>query len=780
MRSAKTALCLIVLPMLFAGAPPAFAADSSADGWIGHPAAAATLVVLHFRREIELDRAPRTLPASVTADNRFTLFVNGRRVASGPSTGTITSWRYSSVDLAPLLRPGHNVIAAAVWNFGAAAPLAQQSVATGFRLSGDGISTGDGGWRVKVDAGHSAVTTNQLAPQYYVAGTPEIIDANKADWTWMGAKESGGDWRDAVPVPAAAARTLIADPLPAQTYMPAAPGSTVRSTLPDARAFPARPVTIPAHSVAKLLLRLDAMISAYSELDVAGGKDAQIRLTYTEALYDAQGERGQRDLVEGRRVVGIFDTFIADGATRTFAPLWWRTWRFVELDITTRDEPLTLRAFRLNETGYPYRQVARFESSDAGLNEIWNIGWRTLRIDAHETFMDSSYWEQLQYGGDTRLEMLISYAVSGDPRLALQAIDAFAESNADGGLIQGAYPSRGDNVIATFSLAWIGMLADWSKEQPDPAPLLRHLPRVRIILDWFGKLQNPLGLLGPNPHWNFIDWSGQRWDDRTVFPSYGKTGGSCLMTVMWLGALEQAAALESAYGDKSFAAIDAERATRARAAIRENCWDEKRGLFADNPDRDVFSQHMNTLAVLYDAATRDEAPGILERITLAGKGIDAPEGMFASTYYFAWYIVRAFEHAGLSDRYVQLLSSWRDLLALKFTTWPESVAHPRSDTHAWSAHPTADLLSIVAGIRSAGRGYSRVRIAPTLGNLTSLEATAATPQGPVSVRYRIESDQLRAQIERPESLPGEFIWHGHSYPLRETRTRLTLPWPQPH
>ena len=54
--------------------------------------------------------------------------------------------------------------------------------------------------------------------------------------------------------------------------------------------------------------------------------------------------------------------------------------------------------------------------------------------------MDSSYWEQLQYTGDTRLEMLISYAVSGDARLAEQAIDAFAESDADGGLVQGAIP----------------------------------------------------------------------------------------------------------------------------------------------------------------------------------------------------------------------------------------------------------------------------------------------------------------------------------------------------
>ena len=778
---------------------PALAAPY--DGWITHPAAAQTAkpVVLHFRRVFEQKQIPAVLPVTVTADNRFILFVNGKRIASGPSTGTIARWRVSTVDLAPHLKPGRNVIAVAVWDFvrkpdttGSAlpaasalppqiAPIAQQSAGLGLRLVGGALSTGEPGWRVKLDAGHSATNGRAQVPRrfYYVASAPEIIDAAKADWGWIGQAEGGSGWEDAVAAPQAQARTLIADPLPPQRFALVVPGSVVRSDLAGGEAFPARAVAIPANTRARILMRRDAMISAYPELDVSGGAGATIKLTYSEALYDADDKKGDRDLVGDRKALGIFDMFLPDGPRRTFAPLWWRTWRYVELDIQTAAVPLTLEALRVTETGYPFEKVAHFSSSDPALDRIWQVGWRTAEVDAHETYMDSSYWEQLQYTGDTRLQMLISYAVSGDPRLAEQAINVFAESDTEGGLQQGAYPSRSDNVIATFSLAWIGMLSDWHVRQPNTAVIVGHLPRMRTILDWFEPWLRPNGLLGKNPQWNFVDWVRSK-NDRELFPSYGADGGSCLMTVQWLGALRQGAALEMAFGDKKLAAANSARADAAREAIRKQCWDSRRGLFADNPDRDVFSQHMNTLAVLYDAATRDEAPGILERITLAGKGIDAPEGMFASTYYFAWYIVRAFEHAGLSDRYVQLLSSWRDLLALKFTTWPESLAHPRSDTHAWSAHPTADLLSIVAGIRSAGRGYSRVRIAPTLGNLTSLEATAATPQGPVSVRYRVESDQLRAEIERPESLPGEFIWHGHSYPLRETRTRLTLPWPQPH
>ncbi len=785
--------CLAVA-LLLCG--PARAA--TADGWITHPGAAALgqPVVLHFRRAFDLRDVPAAMPVTVTADNRFILFVNGRRIATGPSTGTIARWRTESVDLAPYLRRGPNVVAAVVWDFvrrppqapvdgplpaahtlpPQIAPIAQQSAGLGFRLTGTLLATEAPGWRVKIDAGHSAVNGRAQVPnrRYYVASAPEVIEAARADWNWMGPDEAGGGWVDAVPAPQAANRSLIADALPQQGFAPVQPGTVVRSDLAGGDQFPAHPMRIPANSHVRILLRRAAMISAYPQLTVSGGAGATIKLTYTEALYDADGKKGDRDLVGDRRALGIFDTFIADGARRSFMPLWWRTWRYAELDIQTGAAPLTLESLRVYETGYPFAQVAHFTSSDAQLNRIWQVGWRTAQVDAHETYMDSAYWEQLQYTGDTRLQMLISYAVSGDPRLAAQAIDAFAESEADGGLEQGAYPSRSDNVIATFSLAWIGMLSDWRMYQPDSSRIVRHLPRLRTILKWFEPWRRPNGLLGRNPQWNFIDWSGPPGNNRETFPSYGADGGSCLMTVTWLGALRQGAVLENAYGDKAQAAADTANADAARDAIRAHCWDAGRGLFADTADRTPFSQHMNALAVLYDVATPDEARAILERITVPGHGIDAPAGLYATTYYFAWYLVRAFEHAGMADRYPALLQTWRDLLALHYTTWPESRGNTRSDTHAWSAHPTADLLGVVAGIGPAAPFYARLRVAPVLGDLTSLDAAAATPSGVVAVRYSVEGGKLTAEIDRPAALPGDFVWKGKSYPLTGTHTRLVL------
>ncbi len=767
--------CVVALALLFAvGAAHA----ANAEGWITlAEARGKTPVVLHFRREFELPRVPAKLPVQVTADNRFILYVNGQRVAGGPSTGTPRSWRYSTVDLAPHLRAGHNVVAATVWNFGEFAPMAQMSVATGFRLIGEPISTTAGGWRVKQDAGRSATSGREQIPwQYYVGSAPETIDAARADWDFAGEQEKGTDWHDATPAPEAAARTLVADKLPPQTFDAAKPGGVVRTSDGRAMYFPERAVTIPPHSAIKLLLRQDVMISAYPELQVSGGAGAEIHLSYSEALYDEGRHKADRNDIGGRQVLGFHDTFLADGGAHTFAPLWWRTFRFVEIAAATKDEPLTLEGFRLYETGYPFQQVAHFDSSDPELNRIWEIGWRTARVDAHETYMDSSYWEQLQYTGDTRLEMLISYAVSGDARLAEQAIDTFGESDADGGLVEGRYPAREPNVIATFSFAWVGMLSDWALYQPDKRVIVRHLPRLRRVLGWFNQWLNAdEGLLTKNPQWNFIDWSGQKWDDRDTFPSWGKQhGGSCLMTAMWLGALRQGAELEQAYGDKAKAAGDRTLADVLRTAVRKHCWNAERGLFADDPDLTVFSQHMNVFAVLYDIATPAESRGILERITVPGYGIDAPPGMYTSTYYFAWYLVRAFEHAGLADRYLDLLKNWRDLLKLNFTTWPESRGETRSDTHAWSAHPTTDLLGIVAGIQPAAPGYARVKIEPHLGNLARLKATAATPRGLIRVGYEVIDGELVATIDRPPTLAAEFIWRGHSYPLATPHCRLLL------
>jgi hypothetical protein len=71
-----------------------------------------------FRREFRLARLPRSAPMQVFADTRYRMSVNGIIVAYGPARFRTASPEYDSIDLAPHLAPGRNVIEVEVNSFG--------------------------------------------------------------------------------------------------------------------------------------------------------------------------------------------------------------------------------------------------------------------------------------------------------------------------------------------------------------------------------------------------------------------------------------------------------------------------------------------------------------------------------------------------------------------------------------------------------------------------------------------------------------------------------------
>lgn len=763
----------------------AHAPAARAEGaWITHPEAkradaAKAPIALQFRRQIDLPTMPEHLFVQVSADNRFVLFVNGVRVAAGPARGDLDHWRYERIDIAPHLRRGTNVLTARVWSDGDHAPTAQIFARTAFLLSAEdhsALDSGDG-WQVRVDRSRTSDAAkpqiSRLDPSfYYVAGAPETLSGAGmlADWPASGA--SAGDWQNAVravEASEAAPWTLIPDPLPQMRYAEAPAGTIVRSDGIDARAMP---VTIPARSTVRLLVDAGRVSAAYPRLQVEGGAGARITLTYAEGLYDANKQRlADRAQVAGGRALGLADTFLPDGKPRVFEPFWWRNWRFVEIAVTTGDAPLRIERFDRMDTGYPFETRGWFRSDDAELDRIWSIGWDTVKLDAHESFMDTAYWEQLQYAGDTRLEALISYAVSGDPQLGIQAIDAFASKRVNG-LPPSRYPSREDQSIPPFALLWIGMVHDFWMNRPEIDVVERSLPTAQEVVRWYDRYIGSDGLVGTVPGWQFIDWrptlaNGPEPTDPPADPD------SCIMTLFYIGATQQLAAMETATGAAGKAEAHLAAATRASAAVRSHCWSAERGLFTDAPGGRQVSQHANILAVLYDVAPAERRANILKAISTRD-GITPPAGIEGTTYYFSYYLARAFEHAGMADRYPDFVKTWRGLLKQNFTSWPENPDPSRSDTHAWSAHPTSDLLRVVAGIRPGAAGFASVIVAPNLGGLQRLDAASAHAKGLIRTRYMRQADGLNVEIDLPPGLTGRFELGGETRELRSGANRFLI------
>ena len=74
--------------------------------------------VVWFRRELELEAPPSEATLHLFAGSRYLLLVNGAVIASGPARSYPERPEYDSVDLAPHLVAGRNVLAVQVLSFG--------------------------------------------------------------------------------------------------------------------------------------------------------------------------------------------------------------------------------------------------------------------------------------------------------------------------------------------------------------------------------------------------------------------------------------------------------------------------------------------------------------------------------------------------------------------------------------------------------------------------------------------------------------------------------------
>src|SRR5512139_2222594 len=106
--------------------------------WITAPDAPAKgYGIYYFRKKISLNEKPDSFVVHVSADNRYVLIVNEKFVSLGPARNDLYHWNFETVDLAPYLQEGSNIITATVWNEGEYRPEGQISNRTGFLMQGN-------------------------------------------------------------------------------------------------------------------------------------------------------------------------------------------------------------------------------------------------------------------------------------------------------------------------------------------------------------------------------------------------------------------------------------------------------------------------------------------------------------------------------------------------------------------------------------------------------------------------------------------------------------------
>lgn len=749
---------------------PAFAHDAGAGhawdegpgwpaSWIA-PAETPTGPMVHdWRLQFDLPAA-RTLRLHVSADERYRLVIDGVAEGEGPERCDLARWAYETYDLR--LGAGRHVLEIRTWCAGRCAPWAQSSlgpallVAAAEAADRDLLSTGHAPWQVRPVAG-LALRKAEVGSAFG-GGAAEDADPAAPQGAWSGPRREGPAHEGFRLYCTRPGRVLRPALLPAQEHA-ALPWAVVHADAAgiDDRIdacvpIPALPLTVPAGGRLRLVVDLGAYACHRPELDLSGDGTALVRCAEAACADPAApiASKGRRDGVAGLHLRGITDRVRAAPGAAAWSPLWWRAGRFVAIELAAGGAALTLHRLAFASTGYPLAVEARWDGdpvSDACL--------RTLRLCMHETFVDCPYYEQLQYVGDTRIQALLTHALSRDARPAVAALRHFAASAVNPlGHPTSNHPAAGGQVIPTFVPMVVGMAHDllrWRGMHDEIADLLPVLRRaVDAVLRRGGD-----GLPLAPPGWNFVD-AEHAAHHEGVPPGCrpGETGSCwgwlCVLACGWL------ADLEAAVAEPELASRWRRLAGGMAAAVHAATWDGIGWRFArGHAER---SPHAAVLALLADAAPAAD-------LAVAADALLDPAHPPAMGIMFSHYLFDAAVRRGRLAAVRPLWRRWEEALAAGFTTTPEGWGRTRSDCHAWGAHPLLWRLCGLAGIRPDADGFARVLVAPQPGDGERVRSTVPHPAGgAVEVDVRRDGDRLHGRVLAP--VDGVLRWGGRDRPLR--------------
>jgi alpha-L-rhamnosidase len=737
----------------------------------------------YLRRTLQLDSIPASVPARVTADSRFVLFVNGVEVARGPSRSIPERLAWTEIDLAPYLRAGRNAIAALVRFYGVPGPWWRPAAASfllgfgSFAFESPAIGvTSDATWKGRAAPYRQDVVRGAALP----VPPTEILDGAAIPTGWNEAEFDDCEWQPAVELLAGTFsynRTRIpVEPFTSPEHDEIAPLTAVPIALKE----------LTRRGVAAL--DSDDPRGAYPTTDLsADGPDTIVNfdagmITLATPWAVVRGPAGSTvDVYCGEDVR-------ADGSAETqprqFAMRYilrgteaervesYESVGFRYLSIVARGGAQIESAGAI-ERRYPRGDDAYFECDDPALNKIWRVGARTLELCSTDAFIDCPGREQRAWLGDSYIHALLMYTTNTDWRLVRRHLRVCAHSRRGDGLLAMAAAcdfSISSTTIPDYSLHWIRALARYFEYSGDSATVRELMPTAAGVIAAFERYRAPDGLIRGMPGWIFIDWAMTERSEVTG-----------ALDALYASALDDFASLAKTVMSDSRAAADSRaRADRTRRAF-ELLWDEARGAYVDAADRNGprrrVSQQTNAIAIVSGCAPRERWPRMLVYIldesrvvvtpTIADNisaylrqrmdpaehmKFDVEHDVVAAQPFFSHILHDAIVRAGRRDLIPARCMKWWPQIERGDTAFEEywdACIGTGSRCHAWSATPTYDLTTWVLGVKPAAAGYSRAEIAPRFGWLKHLEGRVPTPHGLIEVKLDREDG---GEIEIPDGV----------------------------
>jgi len=669
--------------------------------------------VLCFRCAWQLERRPKTAGLFITADSRYKLWINGHSVARGPARSWPQAQCVDRLDVARYLLAGLNVLAVQVYQPGYSHFAYVHRGAAGLlaylTCDGQTVLMTDQSWRTRRDPSFASPV-----PRISIYGSGVEERDVSLDDGWQSPAYVDSGWAHArVVAPVGGypwtSQQLRSLPLLVEREAPMMLLETRRGFAvsdPDAHtglrrswaiASPQRiasdtdgwfGVALGNDESASWLFDLgrDYIGQGWAEIERAGGEES-ISISYAEKIRDGQLVLSDPQTYCRMRMTDRFRLRPGHQRAETFAL---RGGRYFLFQLTGPTGPNMRLRFHACVSEYPLEISRELRASDPLLARIITLCEETFRACLLDGFIDSTWRESSQWVGDALPQALIMSSMSDDTRPLRRVIEMAVEGAYPDGVLPTVLPGEVHAyTVVDYNFIWIELLGLYWTLSSDEDFVTAMWPALVKMLDRFHQDLNPDGLLISQPGRRlFLDWA-----------PLSRNEPNAVYNLHYLLALRAAIRMATDRKVSEEAVRWEARATALRSVVRSAFW--RGGVWYDDRERSTFSQLAASLAILAEAAAREETIGLLDAIAARSLDLDdeaVPGKMVLAGPFMHHYIFEALRRGGKPDTLIEIVRRrWGRWVQAGYpTAWENwNVDFPDgSQCHAFSAHPRYHLAEI--------------------------------------------------------------------------------------
>lgn len=660
-----------------------------------------------FQKRLKLNRVGRSVPVRIAADSKYWLYINGEKVVieGGVKRGPSPAGSYfDTVDIAPFLRKGENVISVLVWYFGKDGFSHKSTGAASLFMDGEYIST-DSSWVAGIHP--SFYTPGGENPNYRLSESNIGFDSrrNIGKWTdryneeWPHAQAIGGEgelpWGKLSPRIIPQWRDYGLKDYVSKKISKGEKADTVTCKLPyNCHAMPYMEISAPAG------LTIDIRTDNYR-----GGGEPNVRAEY----------------------------ITCDGNQSYENPGWMNG----ENVIYTLPHGISVSSLKYRETGYDTDFSGRFECSDPFFNEFWEKARRTLYVTMRDTYMDCPDRERAQWWGDAVNESGEAfYALSPSSHLLMKKgmYELINWQRPDGVLYAPVPSGNWENELPGQILASIGYYGFWNyyMNTGDLTAISDLYDGVARYMSLWQREKD--GTIIPRQGgWHWGDW-GENIDKKALYNAW--------YYIALSGQRNMAAALGRHEAADS---LDGEM-RKLKAAFNRKFWN---GCAYRSPDyHDRTDDRVQALAVVSGLADSDKYQALLTIFRMIKEASPYMEKYVGEALFVMGYGDEALSRT--KSRFKAMVDN-PDYTTL-FEGWGiGSEGYGGGTTnHAWSGGTLTLLSQYVCGIAPTKPGYETFAVAPQPSGLQHASTSLLTVKGEVSSAFTDNDSVFTLDVKVPD------------------------------